>query len=60
MSSVNKAIVIGFVGKDPDIRTSPSGSKVASLSIATSESWKDKATGERKERTHWHLSLIHI
>jgi single-strand DNA-binding protein len=58
MSSVNKAIVIGFVGKDPDIRTSPSGAKVASLSIATSESWKDKATGERKERTHWHRVVI--
>lgn len=54
MSSVNKAIIIGNVGKDPDIRTTQDGRQIASLSIATSESWKDKSTGERKERTEWH------
>ena len=52
--SVNKAIVIGHCGNDPDIRTTQSGTKVATLSIATSESWKDKATGERKQETQWH------
>ena len=52
--SVNKAIVIGHCGKDPEIRTTQSGTKVASLSIATSESWRDKSTGERKQDTQWH------
>ena len=56
--SVNKAIIVGFVGKDPDIRTTQAGGKVASLSVATSESWKDKSTGERKERTTWHRVVI--
>lgn len=54
MASVNKAIIVGNVGKDPEIRTAQSGSRFASFTIATSESWKDKATGERKERTEWH------
>lgn len=58
MSSVNKVIVIGNVGKDPDIRSLQSGDKVASLSLATSESWKDKATGEKKEKTEWHRISI--
>jgi len=58
MSSVNKAIIVGFLGKDPEVRASQSGAKVASLSIATSESWRDKATGERKERTQWHRVVI--
>jgi single-strand DNA-binding protein len=52
--SVNKAIIIGNVGKDPEIRSMQSGDKVASFSLATSESWKDKASGERKEKTEWH------
>ena len=54
MSGVNKAIILGNVGKDPEIVTLQSGTKAASLSIATSEAWKDKATGERKEATEWH------
>jgi single-strand DNA-binding protein len=56
--SVNKVILIGNLGRDPEIRTMTSGAKVANLSIATSESWKDKATGERKEKTEWHRVVI--
>ncbi len=56
--SVNKVILVGNLGNDPDIRTMQSGDKVANLSVATSESWKDKATGERKERTEWHRVVI--
>jgi single-strand DNA-binding protein len=52
--SVNKAIIVGNLGRDPEIRTLNSGEKVANLSIATSEQWRDKATGERKEKTEWH------
>jgi single-strand DNA-binding protein len=52
--SVNKVIIIGNVGKDPEVRTFPNGGKVATFSVATSESWKDKSTDERKERTEWH------
>lgn len=57
-SSVNKAIILGNLGKDPEVRTMQNGSKVANLSIATSESWKDKATGEKKEKTEWHRVVI--
>jgi single-strand DNA-binding protein len=56
--SVNKVILIGNLGRDPEVRTFPSGGKVVSLRIATSESWRDKATGERKERTEWHSVSI--
>ena len=52
--SVNKVILIGNLGKDPEIRAFQNGGRVASFSVATSESWKDKASGERKERTEWH------
>lgn len=52
--SVNKAIIIGHVGKDPEIRSTQDGKKIANLSLATSESWTDRASGERKERTEWH------
>ena len=52
--SVNKVILVGNLGRDPEIRTFPNGGRVANFSIATSESWKDKASGERKERTEWH------
>ena len=52
--SVNKVILVGNLGKDPEVRTFANGGRVASFSIATSESWKDKASGERKERTEWH------
>lgn len=54
MSSLNKATIIGRLGNEPDIRTTQSGDKVANLSIATSERWKDKNTGENKEKTEWH------
>jgi single-strand DNA-binding protein len=52
--SVNRVILIGNLGKDPEIRTMQSGDKVANFSIATSESWKDKNSGERREKTEWH------
>ena len=56
--SVNKVILVGNLGKDPEIRTFQSGSRVANFSIATSESWKDKNSGERKEKTEWHRISI--
>lgn len=52
--SINICILLGNVGRDPEIRTLNSGDKVANFSIATSESWRDKQTGERKEKTEWH------
>ncbi|MFA6279196.1 MAG: single-stranded DNA-binding protein [Bdellovibrionales bacterium] len=52
--SVNKVILVGNLGKDPEVRAFQNGGRKASFSIATSESWKDKATGERKEKTEWH------
>lgn len=51
---VNKVILIGNLGRDPEIRYSPSGQAVANVTIATSESWKDKTSGEKQERTEWH------
>lgn len=51
---VNKVILVGNVGADPDLRYMPSGNAATTLSVATSESWKDKQTGERQERTEWH------
>ena len=54
MSGVNKVIVIGNLGNDPEIRYMPSGGAVASISVATSEQWRDKQTGEMKEQTEWH------
>lgn len=56
--SVNKVILIGNLGRDPEVRTMQDGKKVANLSIATSESWKDKTTGERKEKSEWHRVVI--
>lgn len=56
--SVNKAVILGNVGRDPEIRSTQDGSRVANLSIATSESWKDKGSGERRERTEWHRIAI--
>ena len=56
--SVNKAIILGHLGKDPEIRTLNNGDRVANLSVATSESWKDKSSGERKEKTEWHRVTI--
>ncbi len=52
--SVNKVILVGNLGKDPEIRSFANGGRVASFSVATSESWKDKQSGEKKERTEWH------
>ena len=52
--SVNKVILVGNLGKDPEIKSFQNGGKIANFSIATSESWKDRATGEKKERTEWH------
>jgi single-strand DNA-binding protein len=56
--SVNKVILVGNLGKDPEIRTLNSGDRVANLRIATSEQWRDKSTGERKEKTEWHQVVI--
>jgi single-strand DNA-binding protein len=57
-SSLNKAMLIGNLGQDPEIRTFQSGGRAASFSVATSVSWKDKETGERKEKTEWHRISI--
>ena len=56
--SVNKVILVGNLGKDPEIRRSQDGRPIASLSLATTESWRDKATGERKDKTEWHRVVI--
>ena len=56
--SVNKVILIGNLGKDPEIRPTQDGRPIANLSVATSESWRDKGTGERKEKTEWHRVVI--
>jgi single-strand DNA-binding protein len=56
--SVNKVILIGNLGKDPEIRTLNSGDRVCNLRIATSETWRDKSSGERKEKTEWHQVVI--
>ena len=56
--SLNKVVLIGNVGKDPEIRSTQDGREIANLSIATSESWKDRATGERKEKTEWHRVVV--
>jgi single-strand DNA-binding protein len=56
--SLNKVQLIGNVGKDPEVRTMNSGDKMVSFSVATSESWKDKTSGERKEKTEWHNVVI--
>lgn len=58
MASVNKCIIIGNLGQDPEVKSFQNGGRIANLRIATSESWKDKATGERKERTEWHSVTI--
>ncbi|MEP9377658.1 single-stranded DNA-binding protein [Aquabacter sp. CN5-332] len=56
--SVNKVILIGNLGRDPEIRSFQNGGRVANLNIATSETWRDKASGERKERTEWHRVTV--
>jgi single-strand DNA-binding protein len=57
--SVNKVILIGNLGRDPEVRSFPSGGKVANLNIATSERWRDKQSGENRERTEWHRVAIY-
>jgi single-strand DNA-binding protein len=56
--SVNKVIIVGNLGRDPEVRSFQNGGKVVNLNIATSETWRDKASGERKERTEWHRVAI--
>src|SRR5437899_91578 len=56
--SVNKVILVGNLGKDPEIRRTQDGRPIANLSVATSDTWRDKATGERKEKTEWHRVVI--
>ena len=58
MAGVNKVIILGNLGKDPEVRFLPSGGAVANLTLATSESWKDKQTGEAKEKTEWHKVVV--
>jgi single-strand DNA-binding protein len=56
--SVNKVILVGNLGRDPEIRSTQDGTRVANLSVATSENWRDKSSGERRERTEWHRVAI--
>ena len=56
--SINKVILVGNLGKDPEVRTSQFGNKICNLTVATSESWKDRESGERRERTEWHRVAI--
>jgi single-strand DNA-binding protein len=56
--SVNKVILVGNLGKDPEVRTTQDGQKIVNFTLATSESWNDRASGERKERTEWHRVVI--
>ena len=58
MAGVNKVIILGNLGKDPEVRFLPNGGAVANLTLATSESWKDKQTGEAKEKTEWHKVVV--
>ena len=58
MAGVNKVILVGNLGKDPETRRMPSGDPMVTFSIATSENWRDKASGERKEKTEWHRIVI--
>ena len=57
MAGINKVIIVGFLGNDPELRTMPNGEAVANISVATSEAWADKNTGERREMTEWHRIL---
>lgn len=59
MSGINKVIIVGNLGKDPEVRTFNNGGKVCNFSVATSESWSDKQTGEKKEKTEWHNIAVH-
>ena len=59
MASVNKVILVGNLGRDPDVRYMPDGSAITSISIATTQAWKDKSTGERREETEWHRVVLY-
>ncbi|MDR0677784.1 MAG: single-stranded DNA-binding protein [Holosporaceae bacterium] len=56
--SINKAILVGNLGRDPEVRSGQDGSKIVSFSVATSEYWKDKVSGERKDKTEWHRIVV--
>src|SRR5277367_2240949 len=58
MASINKVILVGTLGKDPEIRHTQSGKAIANFSVATNETWKDKTSGERKEKVEWHKIVI--
>ena len=58
MGSINKVILVGNLGRDPEVRHSPDGNKIVNISLATSESWTDKSSGERREKTEWHRVVI--
>ena len=59
MAGINKVIIVGHLGNDPEIRTMPNGDAVANISVATSESWNDRNTGERREVTEWHRIVFY-
>jgi len=59
MASVNKVIIVGNLGRDPEVRYSPEGSAICNVSIATTSQWKDKATGEKREETEWHRVVMY-
>jgi single-strand DNA-binding protein len=59
MAGINKVIIVGNLGNDPEIRTMPNGEPVANITVATSESWTDKNTGERKEQVEWHRIVLY-
>ena len=59
MASVNKVIIVGNLGRDPEVRYSPEGSAICNLSLATTSSWKDKASGEKREETEWHRVVMY-
>jgi single-strand DNA-binding protein len=56
--SINRVVLVGFLGRDPEIKTTNNGNKIANLTVATSESWKDKQSGEKQEKTEWHRVVI--
>ena len=60
VGSVNKVILVGTLGRDPEIRTFPSGAQYCNLSVATNERWRDRETGENRERTEWHRVTIYV
>ena len=59
MAGINKVIIVGFLGNDPEIRTTPNGEMIANISVATSESWTDKNNGEKKTQTEWHRIVLY-